>query len=154
MAEHFLKYPKQARLIRTAGASRNAPDFVLAYQVGVEAVRNPNGFFHIVSRNKGFDALVAHLQNEKVSAVRDDTFAQALGSSRAHLPTFEERMKAVVGSLTNHKNHRPKRRPALRRHIDSYFGRRLPASELDAMIAVLEKNELEINSNGRVAYKI
>jgi len=49
--------------------------FTLAYYVGRAAVLDPSGFFHIISRDTGYDPLVAHLRSNHVQAHRHPDFA-------------------------------------------------------------------------------
>src|SRR4051812_44275090 len=55
MVKCLLKYDKQVHLVEAGKSGKNALDFVLAYRVGVESVADPKGFFHVVSRDTGFD---------------------------------------------------------------------------------------------------
>ncbi len=64
------KYPEQIRLVETVLNGKNALDFVLACEIGVEIQKDPTGYFHIVSRDKGFDALIKHLKSKKILAAR------------------------------------------------------------------------------------
>src|SRR5688572_11344645 len=54
--------------LKTGGP--NALDFHIAYYLGALAKADPAGFFHIISKDSGFDPLVEHLKNEKISVVR------------------------------------------------------------------------------------
>src|SRR3954466_9473882 len=108
LVKKFLKYPAQVRLIEAGKSGRNALDFVLAYRIGVESVANPKGFFHVVSRDTGFDALILHLKNNHILADRHDSFATALGVSGGGvsggvLPSLQERVKIVTERLTRNK---------------------------------------------------
>ena len=76
LVEQLLRHSSQVRLIQTEVKGKNALDFVLSSEVGAEAVRDPDGSFHIVSRDKGFDALVAHLKSAGRDAVRCDAFVK------------------------------------------------------------------------------
>src|SRR2546426_8240253 len=77
LVRKLLKYPAQVRLVEAGKSGRNALDFVLAYQLGVESVADPKGYFHIVSRDTGFDALILHLKKNHIFARRNESFAHA-----------------------------------------------------------------------------
>jgi hypothetical protein len=47
-------------VLETPGA--NALDFHIAYYLGVLASSDPLGFFHIISKDTGFDPLIKHLE--------------------------------------------------------------------------------------------
>ena len=54
--------------LETSGA--NALDFHIAFYLGEFATREPDAFFHIISRDTGFDPLIAHLKSRKINAAR------------------------------------------------------------------------------------
>src|ERR1051325_3525275 len=69
------KFAEQVRLIETPLNGRNALDFVLAFEIGSQAQQDPDGDFHIISRDKGFDATIAHLRNKNMRAARHDALS-------------------------------------------------------------------------------
>lgn len=155
MVKKLLKYPAQVRLVETGRSGRNALDFVLSYRIGVESVANPKGFFHIVSRDTGFDALIQHLKNNHMLADRHESFAQALGLSGGALPSREERLKVVIERLTRNKKNRPKRKKTLLSQINAYFGKQLSEGELTQIVdALIAGKLLEITPRGAIVYKI
>src|SRR3954470_39479 len=83
MVRQIQKFGKQVDLIEAGRSGRNALDFVLAYHVGVESTKNPEGVVHVVSRDTGFNALIDHLNKNAISAKRHESFAQALAAPAA-----------------------------------------------------------------------
>jgi hypothetical protein len=75
LVEKLLQHASSVHLVRLTNSGRNALDFTLAYYVGRAAVLDPSGFFHIISRDTGYDPLVAHLRNNHVWARRHPDFA-------------------------------------------------------------------------------
>jgi PIN domain len=65
------------RLVKLNWAGRNALDMSLAYHVGAAATRDPEGTFHILSEDKDYDPLIAHLQHIGIQAVRVEKTAPA-----------------------------------------------------------------------------
>lgn len=76
LVEQLMEHRDQVKLIRTEVKGKNALDFVLAGEVGSHVANHPSGSFHIVSRDKGFDALISHLRASGREAARHDTFAK------------------------------------------------------------------------------
>lgn len=62
------KFSSQISLVETELEGRNALDFVLACLVGVHSERDPSGYFHVLSRDTGFDALIHHLKSRGILA--------------------------------------------------------------------------------------
>jgi len=48
----------------------SALDFHIAYYIGKLAAAHPDAYFHIISKDKGFDPLIKHLKNQKIFCSR------------------------------------------------------------------------------------
>src|SRR5882672_541494 len=75
LVEKLLEHATSVQLVRLTSGGKNALDFVLAYHVGRAAAADPAGFFHIVSKDTGFDPLIEHLKCKQIRARRHDSFA-------------------------------------------------------------------------------
>ncbi len=71
----LLKAPRAVELIRIEREGRDAVDFTLVFYLGRKAALEPTAFFHIVSKDKGYDALIEHLKAQKTKVNRHDDFA-------------------------------------------------------------------------------
>ncbi len=155
MVERLLARHAQIKLVKAGKSGRNALDFVLAYRVGVVSAADPKGFFHIVSRDTGFDALVAHLKLNGILARRDESFAKAFEMKEPAVVPAEDRLKVVTEKLGKNKTNRPKRKKTLLSHINSYFGNKLTEAELEDMVLKLTASGIiEIGEKGGVTYHI
>ena len=105
------KYPEQVRLVETLLNGKNALDFVLAYEIGVASQKDPDGYFHILSRDKGFDALIKHVKGKEIRAARHTGISEILVLMNA-----AERIKFLESFFTTTKN-RPKKRKTLESQI-------------------------------------
>jgi hypothetical protein len=65
----------QVELVAAAGSGRNALDFMVAFHAGRIIERNPNAVIHILSKDKGFDPLIRHLNDSGRTANRYDNFS-------------------------------------------------------------------------------
>lgn len=83
LVAQLMEHSSQVRLVRTEVKGKNALDFVLSAEVGAQGVVDTKASFHIVSRDKGFDALVAHFRSMGREAARHDAFVKvpAFGGS-------------------------------------------------------------------------
>lgn len=52
---------ERASYIKISGAGPNALDFRIAFYIGQIGARDPDAFFHIISKDKGFYPLIEHL---------------------------------------------------------------------------------------------
>ncbi len=66
---------ERADYVRISGNGPNALDFHIAFYIGQLSASDPRGFFHIISRDTGFDPLVEHLKGRKIFACRSTAIA-------------------------------------------------------------------------------
>lgn len=154
MVDRLMEYRDQIKLVKAGKAGRNALDFVLAYRVGVTSAADGKGYFHVVSRDTGFDALVAHLRTNGILARRDESFAKAFETEPVPLAATD-RPKVVIERLTKSKTNRPKRKKTLLSQINSYFGKKLTDTELENIVSALISDRIiEVGEKGEVSYRI
>ena len=60
----------KAEYIKIAGSGSNALDFHIAFYIGQLATQDPTAYFHIISKDTGFDPLIQHLKTKKIFAAR------------------------------------------------------------------------------------
>src|SRR3954470_16676230 len=181
LVKKFLAYPTQVRLVEAGRSGRNALDFVLAYLIGVQAMTDPTGHFHILSRDKGFDALIEHLKKNDLMADRHEAFAKipilAPSTRRAETtmasksgaasrrektrPTIKvvaskpDRTEQTIAWFTANKLNRPKTRKKLLSHIYTHFGKRIATGELESIAKELvARDAIEITPDGKVVYRL
>src|SRR6266705_1756357 len=75
LVEKLFEHAVSVQLVRLTSSGRNALDFTLAYYVGRAVAADPTGYFHIVSKDTGYDPLIEHLRNKHVRAHRHNDFA-------------------------------------------------------------------------------
>lgn len=75
LVEKLLEHAASVQLVRLSSSGKNALDFAVAYYLGRAAAGDPGGYFHIVSRDTGFDPLIAHLKSRHIHAHRHDDFS-------------------------------------------------------------------------------
>ncbi len=56
--------------VKISSHGPSALDFHIAYCIGKLAVAHPDAYFHIISKEKGFDPLIKHLKNQKIFCSR------------------------------------------------------------------------------------
>jgi hypothetical protein len=59
-----------AAYVKISGNGKNALDFHIAFWIGQLSARYPSAAFHIISKDNGFDPLIAHLKERGISAAR------------------------------------------------------------------------------------
>lgn len=153
LIKQLLAHADQVGLIEANCTGKNALDFVLSFHVGQWAKQDPTGYFHIVSKDKGFDPLITHLKQLKVSAARHDEFAQI--PVFVDLPALStlDKITLLTERLTKHTQSRPSTRSSLMSQIHSTFAKQLAESEVAGLVKQLEQRKLiNINENNKVSY--
>jgi len=107
----------RAEYIKVAGNGPNALDFHIAYYIGKLAAAEPGAYFHIVSKDTGFDPLIAHLKTQKVAAGRVQKVSDIPGVKSPGPTPADERSAHIVEKLRRVKATRPKSRKTLAGYI-------------------------------------
>ena len=171
LVEELMKHAGMVELIRLASSGKNALDFALAYYVGRAAVVDPTGYFHIVSKDQGFDPLIEHLKSRHIRAQRHDSFSTLSFSVRPKAPAAAvalpkaalsaessfpgQPLERELAHLKKNPNNRPKREETLVSYLKNLLGKTATEGDAVAMIGVLKKNNfLKITDNGAVTYQL
>jgi hypothetical protein len=134
----------RGRYIRMSGKGCNALDFHIAYYLGVLAAKDPEASFLVISKDGGFDPLIAH--------AKDLTTALALKATG--LPSMAERITPVVERLRQQGAAKPKSVKTLCSQINAQFHSQLDAGELAATCAELQARGIIIVNATRVSYAL
>lgn len=147
----------RAEYVELERAGPNALDFHLAYYLGKLVATDPSGFFHIISKDKGFDPLVVHLKGKDIfaarsqsiedmpcfqqPAVRGDGDTGASSQKRLDQPvgalTVDDLIKLVIDDLRKRKAAKPRGQKTLKSTIHARCGRHISAETIDAVYAAL-----------------
>jgi hypothetical protein len=70
LLEKLMAHSSSVKLVKLKSSGKNALDFALAYYLGRAALADPTGYFHVISKDGGFDPLVEHLRARHVHVYR------------------------------------------------------------------------------------
>jgi len=144
----LLRFASQVQLVETGRAGKNALDMVLAHYVGAIRVTDPEGYFHIVSKDKGFDALIGHLTDNGALARRHASI-----SGIPVLMNAGERASLLSKQLKESATGRPAKRTTLEFKIQATFGKCLTESEVADTIERLARDRtVTLLDSGEVKY--
>jgi hypothetical protein len=141
-----------AEYVQIHGNGNNALDFHIAYYIGQLAAVNPDAHFHVISKDKGFDPLIKHLQAKKISCQRSTSIVDIPLAKISNIKSAPEKpvktssakstpekVDAVIENLTKRKASRPRTLKTLRSTIKALFVNQLTDEELEAIIGQLSK---------------
>ena len=160
---------KNAEYIKIQGNGPNALDFHIAFYIGQFSAENSDSHFHIISKDKGFDPLIKHLESKKIRVHRHKAISEiplpkpakakkepAQGPKSASSVLQEERLQKIVESLIARGNAKPRKLKTLSNSINALFSKSLAENEPKALIDELVKRGVVIvNSNKtNVSYRL
>lgn len=143
------------------GQGKNALDFHLAYYLGEHLTANAKADCVVLSKDKGFDVLIRHLQGRGFSVRRTESTAQALSTGTAKLPKAAAKdradqrtpvQQAIDWLKAMQTRTRPRRRKSLIAHLGSRFGKKISEQELDQIVTAMIAQKSISETDGRLAY--
>lgn len=143
-----------AEYVRIGGNGPNALDFHIAFYIGQLAERNPNSYFHIISKDTGFDPLIKHLKSIKIFAQREKDLAEIPLLRITNAASTEEKIDAIVKSLAVRGHSRPRKVKTLSNTINSLFMKQLGETELAELIDELSKRQYILIEKEQVSYTL
>ena len=159
---------KNAEYIKIQGNGPNALDFHIAFYIGQFSAENRDAHFHIISKDKGFDPLVKHLESKKIQVHRHKAISEiplpkpakakkaSQGSKAASSAIKAENIQKIVEFLIARGNAKPRKLKTLSNSINALFSKSLTENELKALIDELVKRGTVIVSSNQtnVSYKL
>ena len=144
----------KARYIKISGNGKNALDFHIAFYIGQLSLKDPNGYFHIISKDTGFDPLIRHLKANKVQITRRKDLAEIPVLRISNATNVDEKIAAVTKNLAGRGQSRPRKVKTLANTINSLFTKKLHENELMSLIKELQRRKYIIINQDKVSYKL
>jgi PIN domain len=148
------KLGSNAQYIKISGNGNNALDFHIAYYIGKLAAIDSTAYFHILSKDTGFDPLIKHLKDQKVGVVRSTAVHDIPLLKIANTKSLSERVEVVIGNLRQRGAAKPRTVKTLSSTITSLFQKQLPADELTVLLAELQSKGVITISENKVSYAL
>jgi hypothetical protein len=155
----------QVEIVEVGASGRNALDLTLACYLGRAVERETGTTFAIVSRDKDFDPMIAHLKATGVEITRHDTFAalpflvSAKRASPAKTATSTkpspamDRFAKLATQLREKTARRPRTRTKLLALIKTDFGGKITDSEAQSKLNELVRTGvLSVDQSGKIVY--
>lgn len=166
------------RYVRCNGHGSNALDFHIAFYIGEMAATDPSTCFHIVSKDTGFDPLLAHLRSRGLTVGRSTSVAElpmfrAATKRPAAVPPPPEkpppptppkpkpaqlsealRLQHVCAQLLKQGKARPTRLKSLGSAVHNMFQKALPDSDVTALIHTLQQKKWIVLEGQAVRYQL
>lgn len=159
LVEKLMVHAASVELVRLTSSGKNALDFALAYHLGRVTITDPSAYFHIISKDKGFDPLIEQMKARGLRALRHDDFSTLTFTFRPKekpAATANGELQArVLAHLRKNPRNRPKRRKTLESHLESFTGNNGTKVEVSKLIQTLiSAGHIRIGDKGSVSYSL
>ena len=143
-----------AEYIKIEGNGPNALDFHIAFYIGSLSAEDKNCYFHIISKDTGFDPLIRHLKAKKILVQREKDVMEIPALKFSNALSVGERADAIVKYLISRGNAKPRTATSLVNTIISLFSKKLNEQELNSVLNELLKRKVVIKSGAKVTYNL
>ncbi|HET7930558.1 MAG TPA: PIN domain-containing protein [Rhodanobacteraceae bacterium] len=154
IVEALQRLGANGQYIKISGNGSNALDFHIAYFIGRLAAQDEAPFFHIISKDTGFDPLIAYLKANKIYACRSKSIHDIPIVKASSSGGLQERVAAVVANFKQRGNSRPRTPKTLSSTINAIFQKGLTDSEITGIIKALEQHGHIAISGNKVTYSL
>lgn len=143
-----------AEYVKISGTGPNALDFHIAFYVGQLAGREPEAYFHIVSKDAGFDPLISHLKTRKLRAQRVKTLGDIPLLKAGNDKSAPERITRIVNDLCKREAAKPRTVATLTSTIGALFLKQLSPDEISSLLKALQELGYVSISGNKVSYNL
>jgi hypothetical protein len=139
-------------LVQISNHGPNALDFCIAYHIGKLSAVHPEAYFHIISKDKGYDALIKHLKEQKVFCTRSESVLEIpLVKSTNKLSPKERAIDFYEKRIASAKA-RPGTVESLQSAILSHFHKMLSAKEVAKVLVALKTAGFVVENGKKISY--
>jgi len=126
----------------------NALDFHISYYLGILSSLEPSAFFHVISKDTGFDPLIKHLKARKI-LVQRTVCIKEMPCFKSIPDSIEEKIAAVTTRL---KVSKPRTQTSLLNSINSLFRKQLTDQQLSSLFLELCTRGIVKTDGVKVSY--
>jgi hypothetical protein len=144
----------RGQYIKIAGNGPNALDFHIAYYLGELIREYPEGYFHIISKDTGFDPLIEHLRRRQIQVHRERDLAEIPPLRLPAAAEGPDRLDAVVKNLAGRGASRPRKMRTLTNTIGSLFRPKLDDGQSAALVHELRTRGYIAVNGDNVSYRL
>lgn len=154
VAQSLQRLGSRGEYVRITGNGKDALDFHIAFYIGRISVEDQSAYFHIISKDTGFDPLIQHLKSKKVAVVRSKTIDDIPLLKAANSKTLPEKVAVVLINLRQRGASKPRTLKTLSSTIASLFQKQLQEAELSELLQELQDRGVVIVVGAKVTYAL
>lgn len=154
LVEAMQTFGGRAKYIKISGIGPNALDFHIAFYIGQLVKETPDSYFHIISKDKGFDPLIKHLKSLKIFCARSEKLENMPLFKALDSNSVDERLSAIIENLKQRGTSKPRKEKTLLSTINSLFQKKLTENESVEIIENLKTKRIISVIGGNVTYHL
>ncbi|MBE7421937.1 MAG: hypothetical protein HS110_05820 [Zoogloeaceae bacterium] len=136
-------------------AGNNALDFHIAYYIGSLSASEPSAFFHVISKDSGFDPLLKFLKGKKKIFAQRSACIADIPYFKPELPAApESQVEAVIADLIRRKASKPRTKKTLLSTLHALFKKELTDQQLAALFDAMCKRGIVTLEGTKVSYAL
>ena len=144
----------KAEYVKISGNGSNALDFHIAYYIGQLAANDPTAYFHIISKDTGFDTLIHHLKTKKIFAARSPDVSDIPLVKASNVKTPADRLAVTVANLQQRGSSKPRTVKTLSSTLSAIFQKQISNQELAALLQELQSKGYVTVTDTKVSYSL
>jgi hypothetical protein len=136
------------------GNGSNALDFHIAFYIGRLAAHTPDAHFHVISRDKGFDPLIRHMNSLGIRCWRSESLAGIGNGAAVQAKPAVDPADVAIENLEKRKAARPRTLQKLRTSLSALFANKLGEEAIELLIRKLEQRGVIRIADGKIQYQL
>jgi hypothetical protein len=152
LAAAIQKMGNRAEYIKMSGNGPNALDFHIAFYIGKISAQDPAAYFHIISRDKGFDPLIQHLKTQKIFAARSEAISEIPIVKNYLIRSPQERAQLFVERIKDPKLTKPRTTKTLSSSIKAHFQQSITDEDIPLIIDAMQESGFISVDEGKIIY--
>lgn len=151
------QFGQRIEWVKIEGTGNNALDFHIAFYLGKLGSSPEDISFLILSKDKGFDPLIQHINKGKIKCCRIENLSalsreQTKTKSTLNAQDSDPILKVISVLSKTAAPSRPKTRKSLNQHVKSILQKKLSDQAIDALVESLFKQKKISEVNDRLTY--
>ena len=140
--------------VKISGTGPNALDFHIAFYIGQLAGKDPEAYFHIVSKDTGFDPLLSHLKTRKLRALRVKKVSDIPLLKAGNAKSTPDRIAVLIDFLHKRGAAKPRTVTTLTSTIGALFLKQLTPDEISVLMKALQERGYVSVDGNKVSYSL
>ena len=146
--------PQKAEYIEISGSGNDALDFHIAYYIGKISAEEKDAFFHIISKDKGFDPLIAHLMGKHIYCLRSAAIEDIPLLRTLSAASTPDQAEAVIANLIARGTSKPRTLKTLKNTISTLFGKKLEENDVNDLLKELQMRKVLSVDGNKILYQL